>query len=81
MGVANKFIQASKQMKYMIQGKKSNINMNILVSIKCCLQNEAVGVEGRRGRKELTLGDTIKGTEKKYEFELIIRFIKSTDRM
>ena len=55
--------------------------MNILVSIKCCLQNEAVGVEGRCGRKELTLGDTIKGTEKKYEFELIIRFIKSTDRM
>lgn len=55
--------------------------MNILVSIKCCLQNEAVGVEGRRGRKELTLGDTIKGTENKYEFELIIRFIKSTDRM
>ena len=55
--------------------------MNILVSIKCCLQNEAVGVEGRHGRKELTLGDTIKGTENKYEFELIIRFIKSTDRM
>lgn len=50
--------------------------MNILVSIKCCLQNEAVGVEGRHGGEKLTLRDTIKGTEKKYEFELIIRFIK-----
>lgn len=58
--------------------------MNILVSRKCSLQNEAMGEgegEGEERKGEASFKRHYQRNRNKKEFELFLRVIKATDRM